>query len=151
MVLALPVLLRTHRRFPLTDLLYGGVLLYVLYLISLALSGGQVAEIGRFLQGALLALAAREILIRGQHLRDRALLSLAVACIVLALGAALELVDWGSALLLGHAAGDARVNMLCALAGAVAALVLFSRVHDRRLKRLDRVSRVLEVEPRSAP
>jgi putative membrane protein len=154
-VLALPVLWRTHRRFPLTDLLYAGVLVYLLYLVALALSGAYPgaerpgsAAIGRVLQGVVLALAAREILIRGQLLRARALLSLFVACLVLAFGAALELIGWGAALALGHGGGDARANLLCALGGALAALVLLSRLHDGRLKRLDRLSRDLSVESR---
>jgi putative membrane protein len=150
-VLALPFLLKTHRRFPLTDLLYAGVLVYVLYLVSHVLSGGYLQEIGRFLQGVLLALAAREMLIRGQYLRDRALLPTAVVFIVLALSAGLELLEWGATHFLGQPGADPRANMLCALVGALAALLVFSRLHDLRLKRLDRFSRELEVVPLSAP
>ena len=154
-VLALPVLWTTHRRFPLTDLAYFAILLYVLWLAfggaHLALDRPAYDEVGRFLEGFVPALAAREVLIRGLLLRTRVPLAFAVLCIVLALGAVLELLEWGAALALGRGAPPgAQAHLLIVLAGAACALLLFSRLHDRRLKRLDRFSRELEVEPRSA-
>ena len=154
-VLALPVLWRTHRRFPLTDLLYFSILAYILALVlggaHLVLDRHPYDEVGRFLQGFVPALAAREMLIRSQLLRAPGMLAGAVVCIVLAFGALIELLEWGAALALGH--GEpvrTQAHLLVALFGAACALFLFSRLHDLRLKRLDRFSRVLEVEPRSA-
>jgi putative membrane protein len=154
-VLALPILLKTHRRFPLTDLLYFSILLYILALVlggaHLALDRPPLEALGRFLLGFVPALAAREILIRGQLLRDRGMIAFAVVCIVLAIGAGFELLEWGAALLLGlEQLAGAQSKMLMALAGGACALVLFSRLHDRRLKRLDRVRRELDIVPRLA-
>ncbi len=159
-VLALPILWTTHRRFPLTSLIYLCIFLYgVVLMFGGAYAGAQFAEfldlgrnpydgIGHVLQGFVLALVVREILIRGQFVRGQGMRAFVVLCIVLALGAAYELVKWGAALALRQAVpADAQVNLFCAFAGALAALALFSRLHDRQLKRLDRVSRDLEVAP----
>jgi putative membrane protein len=153
--LALPILWRTHRRFPLTDLLYFSILAYILALVlggaHLALDRAPYDGLARFLQGFVPALAAREALIRGQLLRAPGTLALAVVCVVLAFGAVVELLEWGAALALGHREPlETQMRLLVSLAGAACALVFFSRLHDRRLKRLDRVSRELTVEPRSA-
>lgn len=162
-VLALPILWTTHRRFPLTGLIYVCIFLYgVVLAFGGAYAGAQFAEfldlgrnpydgIGHVLQGFVLALVVREILIRGQFVRGEGMRAFLVLCIVLALAVAYELVKWSAALALGHGApAGAQANMLCVLAGALAALMLFSRLHDRQLKRLDRVSRDLEVAPRYA-
>lgn len=152
MLLALFVLLRTRRRYPLSDLVYLCVLLYVA-ILALVMGPDRTpyAGLGHFLQGFALALVVRELLIRSQAVRGSRLLGLFVASIVLALSAAFEVVKWGAAMAFGQdGALPAQADMLLALAGAAAALVVFARLHDLRLKRLDRVSRDLVVEPRSA-
>ena len=68
-------------------------------------------------------------------------LGLAVVCIVLAISAAYELVEWGAALALGQGADeflgtqgdpwDTQADMFLALLGAGAALALLSRL-DRK-------------------
>ena len=152
MLLALFVLLRTRRRYPLSDLVYLCVLLYVAVL-ALVMGPGRTpyAGAGHFLQGFALALVVRELLIRAQAVRGSRLLGIFVASIVLALSAAFEVVKWGAALAFGQDGSlPAQADMLLALAGAASALVVFARLHDMRLKRLDRVSRDLVIEPRSA-
>ncbi len=155
-VLALPVLVGTRRRFPLTDVVYVGIFLYGVVLVFggtcrlLDLDRNPYNDIGHFLQGFVIALVVREILIRGQFLRSSGSLGFFITCIVLASSATYALVKWAAALALGLSAGGTQADTLCALAGALAALLLFSRVHDRRLKRLDRLSRVLEIEARTA-
>jgi putative membrane protein len=152
MLLALFVLLRTRRRYPLSDLVYLCVLLYVAVLaLVMGPDRTPYAGLGHFLQGFALALVVREVLIRSQVVRGSRLLSVFVASIVLALSAAFEVVKWATALAFGEdGALPAQVDMLLALAGAASALVVFARVHDWRLKRLDRVRRDLVIEPRSA-
>jgi putative membrane protein len=105
-------------------------------------------KIGHFFQGFVPALVTREILIRGCHVRGRRMLAFVVVCIVLAISATYELVEWGAALLLGQGAdeflgtqGDAwdtQSDMFAALVGAITALLLLSRVHDRQLRSLAR-------------
>ena len=67
-------------------------------------------------------------------------------CIVLAISATYELIEWAAALLLGQGADeflgtqgdpwDTQSDMFSALVGAVAALLLLSRFHDRQIRAL---------------
>jgi putative membrane protein len=92
------------------------------------------------------ALVAREILIRGSFVRGRAMLAFLVICVVLAISATYELIEWGAALAFGEGAEaflgtqgdpwDTQSDMLLALIGGVTALGLLSRVHDRQLRQI---------------
>ena len=72
------------------------------------------------------------------------MLAFLVVCIVLAISATYEFVEWGAALSLGQGADeflgtqgdpwDTQSDMFCALIGALVALVGFSRLHDRQLR-----------------
>ena len=165
-LIALPVMWATWRRFPLTTLLYVLVTLHGLvlmlggaYTYARVPLGFQIAEafgwtrnpydkIGHFFQGFVPALATREILLRGGYVRGRRMLAFVVVCIVLAISAAYELVEWGAALALGQGADeflgtqgdpwDTQSDMFMALLGACAALLALSRVHDRQIERLSR-------------
>lgn len=163
-VIALPLLWLTYRRFPLTTLLYIGIFVHAAVLIlggaytyARVPLGFEIAElldldrnpydkIGHFFQGFVPALAAREILIRGAFVRGRRMLDFLVICVVLAISATYELIEWGAALALGQGATeflgtqgdpwDTQSDMLLALIGAVTALLTFSRLHDRQMARL---------------
>jgi putative membrane protein len=112
----------------------------------LDLSRNPYDKIGHFFQGFVPALAAREILVRGSYVRGRKMLAFIVVCIVLAVSAAYELIEWAAALALGQGADeflgtqgdpwDTQSDMFCALVGAIAALLLLSRAHDRQIARL---------------
>lgn len=160
-VLALPVLWATYRQFPLTPLLYVCIFLHALVLMAggaytyarvplgfhladlLHLTRNPYDKIGHFFQGFVPALVAREILIRGQYVRTQKMLAFLVVCIVLAISASYELVEWASALALGQGADeflgtqgdpwDTQSDMFFALIGAVTALLLFARLQDRQL------------------
>lgn len=163
-VIALPVLWATYRRYPLTSLLYFFIFLHGLVLIlggaySYArvplgfyladlfdLSRNPYDKIGHFFQGFVPALVAREILVRGQYVRGRKMLAFIVLCIILAISALYELIEWAAALLLGQGADeflgtqgdpwDTQSDMFLALIGGSAALLAFSRLHDRQIARL---------------
>lgn len=165
--IALPLLWTTYRRFPLTTLLYACIFVHALVLIlggaytyARVPLGFQIAElfglhrnpydkIGHFFQGFVPALAAREILIRGDFVRGRRMLAFVVACIVLAISATYEFIEWGAALALGQGADeflgtqgdpwDTQSDMFFALLGAIAVLLLLSRVHDHQIRQLDRL------------
>jgi putative membrane protein len=168
-LIALPLMWATWRRFPLTTLLY---ILITLHGLVLMLGGAytyarvplgfQIAEwfgwtrnpydkIGHFFQGFVPALVAREILLRGAYVRGRRMLAFVVVCIVLAISASYELVEWAAALALGQGADeflgtqgdpwDTQSDMFMALVGAVASLVLLSRWHDRQIAALGTVRR----------
>jgi putative membrane protein len=163
-VIAVPVLWATYNRFPLTTLLYICIFLHALvlmlggaYTYARVPLGFQIADvlglhrnpydrIGHFFQGFVPALAAREVLVRGDYVRGRKMLAFVVVCMVLAISATYELIEWGAALSLGQGADeflgtqgdpwDTQSDMFCALIGAVAALLLLSGSHDRQVARL---------------
>ena len=163
-VIALPVLWATYRRFPLTTLLYACIFLHAVVLIVggtytyarvplgaylaevLDLSRNPYDKIGHFFQGFVPALVAREILIRGEYVRGRAMLAFIVVCIVLAVSATYELIEWGAALAIGQGADeflgtqgdpwDTQSDMFLALTGAIAALLVFARLQDRQIRSL---------------
>ena len=163
-LLAMPLMWASHRKFPLTTLLYALIFLHALVLILGATYtyarvplGFQIADlfslqrnpydkIGHFFQGFVPALIAREILMRGAHVCGRRMLNFIVVCIVLAISASYELLEWAAALTLGQNADaflgtqgdpwDTQSDMFCALIGAVVALVALSRVHDRQMQDL---------------
>jgi len=165
-LIALPVLWATYRRFPLTMLLYVCIFLHALVLMLGAAYtyarvplGFQIAEllglernpydkIGHFFQGFVPALVAREVLIRGAYVRGRNMLGFIVVCIVLAISATYELIEWAAALVLGQSAEeflgtqgdtwDTQSDMFLALIGAVMALWLLSGVQDRQIRGLQR-------------
>jgi putative membrane protein len=161
-LIALPVLWATYRRFPLTDLLYVLIFLHALLLMTggaysyarvplgfyladvLGLGRNPYDKIGHFFQGFVPALVAREVLIRGGHVRGGKMLAFVVVCIVMAISAAYELFEWGAAIALGQGADeflgtqgdpwDTQSDMLFALIGGITALLLLSRLHDRQLE-----------------
>jgi putative membrane protein len=169
-VIALPLLWFTHRRFPLTTLLYlcifahaivlmvGGAYTYARVPLGfqlqdlLGLERNPYDRIGHFMQGFVPALAAREILLRGRFVRTAGMLAFLVICVVMAVSAAYELIEWAAALALGQGADeflgtqgdiwDTQSDMFCALLGSIAALVLLSRTQDRQIARIDPASPV---------
>lgn len=163
-IIVIPVLWFTQRQFPLTTLLYLCIFVHALvlmlggaYTYARVPLGFEIADlidstrnpydrIGHFFQGFVPALAAREILIRGAFVRGRRMLAFLVVCVVLAISATYEFIEWGAALALGQDAQDflgtqgdpwdTQSDMFSALIGAVVALLLFSGLQDRQISRL---------------
>jgi len=163
-LIVLPLLAATQRRYPLTTLLYVGIFWQAIVLMVggqytyakvplgfwmedwLGLHRNPYDKIGHFLQGLVPALAAREILLRGAHVRGPKMLAFLVLCVALAISAAYELIEWAAAVLLGQGADDflgtqgdpwdTQSDMAFALLGAMVALALFGRWHDRQIGRL---------------
>ncbi len=163
-MLVLPVLWMSHRRFPLTTLLYCLIFAHALVLIVggtytyarvplgaylaelLHLSRNPYDKIGHFFQGLVPALAAREILLRGDYVKPGKMLIFIVICIVLAVSACYELIEWAAAVAFGQGAEeflgtqgdpwDTQSDMLTALIGSIATVALLSRWHDKQLKRI---------------
>jgi len=165
-LIALPILWATYKRFPLTTLLYICIFAHCVvlmlggaYTYARVPLGFEIAElfglqrnpydkIGHFFQGFVPALVTREILIRGEYVRGTRMLAFVVICVVLAVSAAYELIEWGVALAVGQGATeflgtqgdpwDTQSDMFLALIGAATALALLSRVQDRQIQRLTR-------------
>ena len=163
-LIALPLLVLTYRRHRLTDLLYVLILLHAVVLMVggaytyarvplgfdlqhwLGLSRNPYDKIGHFMQGFVPALVAREILLRGRHIAAGRMLAFVVICIVMAISAWYELIEWGAAVAMGQGADeflgtqgdpwDTQSDMFTAFIGGLCALLFFSRLHDRQLASL---------------
>lgn len=162
-LVVIPVLLFTRRSYPLTTLLYvlvcahslvlilGGAYTYARVPLGFALQDllgferNPYDRIGHLMQGFVPAIAVREILVRGRYVRTPSMRNFITVCIVLAISACYEFVEWGVALLFGQGAEeflgtqgdpwDTQWDMFLAMIGAVCALLLLSRFHDRQLRR----------------
>ena len=167
-LIAVPLMLATRRRFPLTMLLYRLAFLHAVILMVggrytyalvpagfwvqdlLDLSRNHYDRLGHFAQGFVPAILAREILWRLSPLRGSRWLPLFVVSLCLAFSALYELIEWWSAVIMGAAAEsflgtqgdpwDTQWDMFLALTGAVAALVLLGGLHSRALERLRRAA-----------
>ena len=153
----------TYKKFPLTPLLYTLILIHMIILMVgghytyaevpagewvkelLNQSRNNYDKLGHFFQGFEPAILAREILIR-KHIvtASKAWLNYIVLSIVLAFSAFYELIEWWVALATGEDAEaflgtqgymwDTQSDMMYALVGGIAALLLLSRWHDKQLK-----------------
>jgi putative membrane protein len=163
-LMGLPVLLLTYRRFPLTGLLDVLISLHALVLILggaytyahvpmgfwiqdlFDLHRNPYDKIGHFMQGFVPALIAREIFVRGGYVTGRCMTAFLCVCVAMMISACYELVEWGTALALGQGADeflglqgdpwDTQSDMFMALVGSVTALLTLARFHDRQIKNL---------------
>jgi putative membrane protein len=160
-MIGVPVVLLTWRRFPLTTLLCCLLAAHALILIlgghytyartpvgdwlrdTFDLSRNPYDRIGHFAQGFVPAILVRELLTRTSPLRGSRWLAPLVVCACLAFSALFEMIEWWAAVIGGEAAEDflatqgdvwdTQWDMFLALVGAVAALLALSRLHDRQL------------------
>jgi putative membrane protein len=101
-------------------------------------------KLGHFIQGFVPAILAREILIRNAVVNGGGWLSFIVLSICLAFSAFYELIEWAVAVITGDSAEsflgtqgymwDTQSDMAMALLGAILALVILSKLHDRQLQ-----------------
>ncbi len=163
-LIGVPLLVATARRFPLTPLLYRLLFLHAVILMVgghytyarvplgfwaedvFGFTRNNYDRLGHFAQGFVPAMLAREILLRRTPLRPGGWLFFIVASIALAISACYEFIEWWTALAGGEAAADflgtqgdvwdTQWDMLMALVGACTAQLLLARRHDRELARL---------------
>ncbi|MBK8336167.1 MAG: DUF2238 domain-containing protein [Sterolibacteriaceae bacterium] len=163
-LIGIPLLLASARRFRLTDLIclllavhaviliVGGIYTYARVPLGfwlqdwLHLARNPYDRIGHFAQGFVPAMFAREILLRKSPLRPGKWLAFLVVCVCLAISACYELIEWIAALMLGQGADeflgtqgdpfDTQADMAMALIGSCSALATLTRVHDRQLTAL---------------
>lgn len=160
--MALIVLAFTRNVFPLTPLAYGLILVHCVILmvgghytyaevplgdwISEWMGGerNNYDKLGHFAQGFIPAIVVREILVRNRVVARQGWLSLIVVSICLAFSAFYELIEWWVALLSKEAADsflgtqgyvwDTQSDMFLALFGAIMAITLLGKVHDRQIR-----------------
>ena len=163
-LIGLPILLATGRRFPLTPLLYTLLAVHACILMVggkytyaevpagfwvrdlLGLARNHYDRLGHFAQGFVPAILAREVLIRTSPLKGSRWLPFVVVAFCLAFSAFYELIEWWTAVATGDASTaflgtqgdvwDTQWDMFLALIGAVTALATLPRVHDRQLEAL---------------
>jgi putative membrane protein len=161
-LIAVPLLVVTRRRFPLTPLAYRLIFVHALILMLgghytyaevplgywvrdwLHLSRNHYDRLGHLAQGFVPAIVAREVLVRCTPLRG-GWLFFVVTSVVLAISASYELVEWLTAIVFGQGAEaflgtqgdewDTQWDMFLALVGALASQLLLRRTHDRELAR----------------
>src|SRR5262245_51633270 len=161
---AVPLLIATRRRFPLTLLACGLIAAHAVILMvggrytyaevplfnwirdAFHLARNHYDRVGHFAQGFVPAIVAREILLRKTPLRRGGWLFFLVTCVCLAISAVYELIEWSAAATSGSAADaflgtqgdpwDTQKAMLLAGIGAVTAQITLARVHDRQLEAL---------------
>ena len=102
-------------------------------------------KLGHFWQGFMPAILTREILLRRSPLRRGKWLNFFIVSVCLAFSACFEMLEWLVALALGGADNflgtqgyiwDTQSDMAWAGIGAVVALPLLRRAHDRSMERL---------------
>jgi putative membrane protein len=163
-LVGIAVLAITRGSFPLTALAYVLVLAHSVILMVgghytyaevplgewaekvFSLERNNYDKLGHFAQGFVPAILAREIIIRLGLVNGARWRVFVVTCICLAISAFYELIEWWVALASEEAADaflgtqgyvwDTQSDMAWALSGAVLALVLLSRLHDRQLEAL---------------
>lgn len=163
-LIAVPFLVVTARRFPLTPLTYTLLAIHAVILVVgghytyarvplgfwaqdlFGFARNHYDRLGHFAQGFIPAILVREVLLRTSPLRPGGWLFFLVTATSLAFSACYELFEWWAALAGGHAADaflgtqgdvwDTQWDMFLALIGALLAQSLLGWTHDRALSRL---------------
>ena len=160
-LIVVPLLILTYRRFPLSTVLYVLIAVHAVILMVggaytyahvpfgfwlqdvLGTTRNPYDKIGHFAQGFVPALAAREILLRSRYLTSRPMAAFLSICVALAISACYEMIEWWSALAMGQGADeflgtqgdmwDTQSDMFFALIGAVVAMLVMIRLQDRQI------------------
>lgn len=160
-IIALPILICSYKKFPLTRLLYILILIHAIILMvgghytyaevpvfnwlrdTFDLSRNYYDRVGHFAQGFVPAMIAREILLRKNIVKKSGWLFFIVCCICLAISACYEFIEWWVAVASGEGADaflgtqgdvwDTQWDMFIALIGAILAQILLSNRHDKQL------------------
>ncbi|PIR20840.1 MAG: hypothetical protein COV45_04595 [Deltaproteobacteria bacterium CG11_big_fil_rev_8_21_14_0_20_47_16] len=160
-LIGIPILVLSHKRFPLSSLLYGLLAFHAIVLLvgahytyarvplfdwigaSCGWGRNNYDKFAHFIQGFIPAILVREVLIRTSPLKGNRWLPPLVVSTCLAISAAYELFEWLVAEALGISADDflgmqgyiwdTQTDMTMALVGAIMALIILSRYHDRSI------------------
>ena len=163
-LIGVPILIATYRRFPLTTLVYTLLAVHALILMVgghytyarvplgfwaqdlFGFARNHYDRLGHFAQGFIPAILVREILLRTSPLRRGRWLFVLVTAVCLAFSACYEFIEWWAALVGGESADaflgtqgdvwDTQWDMFFALIGAITAQLTLGKVHDRALKKL---------------
>ncbi len=160
-IVAAALLAQTYRRFRFSDLAYMLIFIHALILLvgahytyaqvpafnwlrdALDLSRNHYDRVGHFAQGFVPAIVARELLLRTSPMRRGKWLFAVIVLSCTGISAIYELIEWGTSAATGEAAEaflgsqgdvwDTQKDMALALIGAIAALLLLARRHDKSM------------------
>lgn len=164
-LIGVAILALTYKRFQFSNIVYIFVAIHFIILIigghytyaenplfnwlrdTFDLSRNYYDRLGHIAQGFFPALIIRELLLRKTTLKRSAWLFFLVVCVALAMSAFYEFTEWWAAISLSPETGnaflamqgdiwDTQWDMLLALVGSVASLLIFSRMHDGQLERI---------------
>ena len=164
--IGLPLAFALHRRFPLSTLLlvllwwhsviliFGGHYTYARVPLGdwamhwFGWTRNNYDKLGHFAQGFVPALLVREILVRTSPLKESKWLGFLIVSVCLAFSALYELIEWAVAVTSGAAADDflgtqgdpwdTQTDMAMALVGAMIAVLVMTRWHDRSMAKVVR-------------
>lgn len=163
-ILGVLVLLFTYKNFSFTKLVYSLIFIHCCILII----GGHYTyaevplfnwiketfhhtrnnydKVGHFLQGFVPAMIVREVLIRKHVVVKKGWLSFLVVCVVMAISATYEFIEWGVSISTGEGGNaflgtqgyiwDTQSDILYATIGGILALVFLGKYHDVKIKEL---------------
>lgn len=160
-LIALPLLIMTYSKFPLTNLVYGLILLFAIILLVgghytyaemplfnwlrdyYGLDRNYYDRLGHVAQGFIPAIITREILLRTSPLKPGKWLFFIVICICLAMSVLYEFIEWWVAVASGSDAvaflatqgdiWDTQWDMFLAFMGATFSQLLLTKVHQRQM------------------
>ena len=161
-IVGLIIIIASYRAFRLTTLLYVLILIHCCILMVgghytyaavplfndlkeiFGFERNNYDKLGHFAQGFVPVMIAREIVIRKSVFNGARWRNFFIVCFCLALSAFYELIEWWTAIATEGGAEaflgtqgyvwDTQSDMLMALLGAIAALLLLARYHDRQLQ-----------------
>jgi putative membrane protein len=164
-IIAFILVVITRKDFPLTSLCYTLILIHCWILFvgghytyaevplfdTIKEMFGQTRnnfdKAGHFAQGFVPAIICREIVIRFEIIPNKYFMNFFTVCFCLALSAFYEMLEWWVALLSEDAAEaflgtqgyvwDTQSDMAWALLGAISALLLLSKIHDKQIRQLE--------------
>lgn len=163
-LIGFPILFFSYKNFKLTNLVYallifhfailsvGGIYTYAEVPLGywmqewFGFARNNYDKIGHFVQGFIPAVLIREVLLKTSPLQKGKWLNTIIVFMCLAISAMYELVEWFAAAVQGASAEaflgtqgyewDAQSDMLLALIGAVLAVVVLGKIHDRQLLKM---------------
>jgi putative membrane protein len=163
-IIALPILIATYRKFRLTDMLYVLIALHCLVLLvgghytyarvplfddikeMFGLTRNHYDRVGHVMQGFVPAMIGRELVIRTTPLKGGKWLAALLILSAFGIGAIYEIIEWIAAVITKDGAEsflatqgdiwDTQKDMALAGFGAALALVTLSKFHNRALERL---------------
>jgi putative membrane protein len=104
-------------------------------------------KVGHFAQGLVPAMIIRELFIRKKVIANQSFFNFIIVSICLAISAAYEFIEWFVSIATGDAGDaflgtqgyvwDTQSDMLFATIGAIAGLILFSRIQDKQIQKID--------------